>query len=687
MSGFSYRAPGRSFAPLFAAATTDANLHKLRIALLVFAGYYAGARLGLALTFHPSPISALWPPNAIVFAAMILVGPRLWWVVALGALPAHLISELQSGIPMPMVLCWYVSNITEGVIGAGALRVLVGEGNPFARTRGVMLFMLASIVAALLSSFLDTAFVRLNSFGAQDYWTMWSARVLSNITSDFVFVPTIVTLAHLRRAPNRVRPRLDEAVVLYAGLATVTLAVLNTGIVSAVPAAQVCLPLPFLLWAAFRFGPAGATASFSIVALVTVWGTAHGIGALATRTHLENAHSVQLFLLCIGPTLLVLAASMEERVRGLASLRQSERRFEVVLEATRDAVYERNIATGELWWNREGPSRLGYPSALALVSFPTFASLVHDDDRAHWLDHQQQALRRDEPHWETEYRIKRPDGTYTHVQEHGFVVRDFDGVPAQMIGALTDVTERRATEELGHRLAQASRLTAMGELTASIAHEINQPLSAILNNVDAAELLLDSGRLERAELREILSDIRNDDLRANEIIRHIRSLANKRSLEMESFDLNLTVQAAIQLAGATAARRGVKVRAVYSQIPEVRADPIHVKQVLLNLMFNAMDAMNATPTEKRALTIATSHVGPDKVRVSVRDSGHGIPDAHMGKIFDSFFTTKSDGMGLGLSIARSLIVANGGRIWAENNTDGGATMSFTLPIAQLAKGP
>jgi len=680
MSGFSYRAPGRSFAPLLAAATTDANLRKLRIALLVFAGYYAGARLGLALTFHPSPISALWPPNAIVFAAMVLVPPRLWWVVALGALPAHLISELQDGIPVSMVLCWYVSNIAEGMIGAGALRLLVGEANPFARTRGVMLFMLASIVAAVLSSFLDTAFVRLNSWGLQDYWPMWSARVLSNVTSDFVFVPTILTWAHLRHTPHRAKPRPDEAVLLYSGLATVTLAVLNTGIVGAVPAAQVCLPLPFLLWAAFRFGPTGATTSFFVVSVATAWGTAHGIGALATRSHVENAHSVQLFLLCIGPTLLALAASMEERLRSLASLRQSERRFEVVLEATRDAIYEREIATGELWWNRDGPTRLGYPNAAALASFTAFASLVHDDDRPRWLDQQQQALRKDEPHWETEYRLRRPDGTYTHVQEHGSLVRDFDGNPVQMIGALVDVTERRATEELGHRLAQASRLTAMGELTASIAHEINQPLSAILNNVDAAELLLDSGRLERAELREILSDIRNDDLRANEIIRHIRSLANKRSLEKESFDLNLTVQAAIQLAGATAARRGVKIRAVYSQIPKVRADPIHVKQVLLNLMFNAMDAMGETPPDKRALAITTSLAAPDKVRVSLRDSGHGIPEAHMTKIFDSFFTTKSDGMGLGLSIARSLIVANGGRIWAENNADGGATMSFTLAM-------
>jgi two-component system sensor kinase FixL len=249
-----------------------------------------------------------------------------------------------------------------------------------------------------------------------------------------------------------------------------------------------------------------------------------------------------------------------------------------------------------------------------------------------------------------------------------------------MIGALTDVTQSRATEELGHRLAQASRLTAMGELTASIAHEINQPLSAILNNVDAAEVLLDSGRLERAELREILNDIRNDDLRADEIIRHIRGLSNKRGLDAEVFDLNLVVQDAIRLVRETALRRGVRIQPAYGEFPEVRADRIHVKQVLLNLLFNAMDAMSSRANDDRALVITTTQAGTDKVRVSVCDCGHGIPEAHMGKIFDSFFTTKSDGMGLGLSISRTLVSANGGRIWAENNEGRGATVSFTLPV-------
>jgi two-component system, LuxR family, sensor kinase FixL len=682
MSDYSYRVSGRSLAPMLAAARSEANVRRIRIALLVFAGYYAGARLGLALTFHPSPISALWPPNAILFAAMILVPPRQWWVVVAGAFPAHLISELQHGIPAPMVLCWYVSNVAEAMIGAGLLRLFVGPSNPFVRTRGVMLFLLVAMVAVVLSSFLDTAFVRLNQWGAQDYWEMWSARVLSNITTHLVFVPTIVTWAHLRTAPSDGEsPRFDEAVLLYVGLAVVTLAVFNTGLVSGVPAAQVCLPLPFLLWAAFRFGTLGATASFSIVSLITVWGTAHGIGALATRTHIENAHSVQLFLLCVGPALLGLASSMEERRRSLASLRQSERRFELVLEATRDAVYERDIASGEMWWNREGSSHLGYCGDGRLERFASYANLVHEDDRIRWLDRQQQALRKGESHWEIEYRLRRADGAYASVHEHGFVVRDFDGLPTQMIGALTDVTERRANEELGHRLAQASRLTAMGELTASIAHEINQPLSAILNNVDAAEVLLDSGRLERAELREILHDIRNDDLRADEIIRHIRGLANKRGVETDVHDVNLIVQAAISLVKQTSVRRGVRIRALYGQTPTVNVDPIHVKQVLLNLMFNAMDAMVSVPIDERVIIITTAPLGSDKVRVSVHDCGHGIPEAQMGKIFDSFFTTKSDGMGLGLSISRSLVAATGGRIWAENNEDRGATISFTLPVS------
>jgi two-component system sensor kinase FixL len=222
----------------------------------------------------------------------------------------------------------------------------------------------------------------------------------------------------------------------------------------------------------------------------------------------------------------------------------------------------------------------------------------------------------------------------------------------------------------------------MGELAASIAHEINQPVGAILANVDAAQMLLDQGRLDESELRALLSDIRANDQRATEIVRHMRSLAKKRDLEVESVDLNGLVDAVVRIAKSTAHVRGLALRASLGKIPPVVGDRVHAEQVLLNLIFNAMDAMHEARPWERTILVSTLVDSNGTVRVSVRDRGHGIAPENLDRIFELFFTTKNDGLGLGLSIAKSLVLANHGRIWAENNSDGGATVSFSFPTRE-----
>src|SRR4029079_1765075 len=164
------------------------------------------------------------------------------------------------------------------------------------------------------------------------------------------------------------------------------------------------------------------------------------------------------------------------------------------------------------------------------------------------------------------------DGTYAHVLEHGFIVYSPEGVAQESVGRLVDISERRTTEELNHRLAQASKLTAMGELAASIAHEINQPVGAILANVDAAELLLEQGRLDERELRAVLADIRANDQRAADIVRHMRSLAKRRDLHVESFDLNGLVDSVLRIAKSTAHVRGLSLHGAPGRIPRVVGD-------------------------------------------------------------------------------------------------------------------
>lgn len=247
---------------------------------------------------------------------------------------------------------------------------------------------------------------------------------------------------------------------------------------------------------------------------------------------------------------------------------------------------------------------------------------------------------------------------------------------------------RRSDESLQQQrdeLAHAARLAMIGELTASIAHEINQPLGAILNNADAAEMILEANPQRTEEVKRILADIRRDDLRASEVIRHIRGLLRKSSMEVQRVALNDVVADVMRLIGADAERRGVTVtNDLARDLPDVLADAVHLRQVVLNLVLNAMDAMKQFQPDGRRVNVRTAR-DRDNIVVAVADRGPGIDPGRLDRIFDSFYTTKSDGLGLGLSIARYLVEANHGRLWAENVKGGGAVFQFSLPAVPATR--
>lgn len=242
---------------------------------------------------------------------------------------------------------------------------------------------------------------------------------------------------------------------------------------------------------------------------------------------------------------------------------------------------------------------------------------------------------------------------------------------------------RRAHDEASRQrsdVTHAARLALVGEITASIAHEVSQPLGAILSNADAAEMLLNADPPPLREIRQILEDIRRDDLRANEIVRNLRRLLVKREIHMERIDLNEIVNAALTLTRSDASRRGVRIAtSLDDRLPTASGDPVHLQQVLLNLIINAMDAMKDVPVAERQLTITTRAHGRN-AQVEVIDTGSGIDSSVLPQLFDSFYTTKPDGMGLGLSIARAIVQTHGGNIWVENR-DRGAAFRFTVPLA------
>ena len=254
-----------------------------------------------------------------------------------------------------------------------------------------------------------------------------------------------------------------------------------------------------------------------------------------------------------------------------------------------------------------------------------------------------------------------------------------------ILAAVIDISARLAAEEETRRNREQvellGRVSLLGEMTASLAHELNQPLAAIVNNAAAAMQYLEQGRLDPEKLRDILTDVAGDGRRAYDIMRNVRSAIKKGSAIRGLINLNDVVKAVAHMVHADAAAQSCKIElSLTHDLPAVEGDPTQIQQVLINLVRNAFDAMRAAPPGRRVVDIATDYNGDGAISVAVRDFGSGISETTRERLFEPFFTTKDDGLGMGLAIVRSIIEAHGGTVTAENADGGGARFYFRLPI-------
>jgi PAS domain S-box-containing protein len=261
-----------------------------------------------------------------------------------------------------------------------------------------------------------------------------------------------------------------------------------------------------------------------------------------------------------------------------------------------------------------------------------------------------------------------------------------------VLATVVDVTARKEAELEAQRhrteVAHLSRVALMSEMSSSLAHELNQPLSAIVSNAAAGQRYIDRGEIDLEELREILGDIVSDGRRAGDVVRGIRAMVKKDLVIRQQMNLNDVVAKVVQIVSPDALLRSCEVETLlHPNLPPITGDPIQFQQVLLNLVLNAFDAMRDTPVSRRKVTIATEWNGDGAVCASVRDYGTGIPDKARDRIFDPFFTTKKEGLGMGLAIVRSIIESHGGIMAAEDPNDGGARFYFTLPVKTGSSSP
>ena len=661
------------------------------VALSVALAYYLGAKIGFALTFQPHPVSVLWPPNSILLAALLLTPVRVWWVILLAAFPAHLAVQLQSNVPPMMILCWFISNACEALIGAGCVRYLIDRPVRFDRLRNVGIFcFFAAFLAPLLSSFLDSAFVAINRFGQDSYWQVWRIRFTSNILASLTLVPFIVTwsgdgiawLGKIRRA------RILEAGLLLIGLLSINTIVFYK-LAPTADSALLYLPLPFLIWAAVRFGSRGASAAICALTLLAIWSAGHGYGPFSTRSAEENALSIQMFLIVMSVPLLLLAGVIEERSKGETTLREREERISLAAESANLAFWSINFERRESWMSDKGRAIFNFGPDEHL-SRELFLSRVHPEDR-NAVGEAIERARASSQTFEFEYRLLRPDGGTRWLISRGRYLSNDRGGIRELIGVAIDITAQ-VEADLQLRLqreemARMSRVSSMGELTASLAHELNQPLTAIASNAAAGRRLLAQGTPDLEMFEELLADVSADARRAGDIIHGIHHFVRKSEGRRCPVNLNEIVQEVLRLLHSDLLGRATPVETQLApNLPSVDANPVHLQQVLLNLVMNSLEAMQSTPIGKRRIVISTTCEDSSSVLVTVRDYGSGLPKEDLDKVFNHFYSTKPNGMGMGLTIVRSIVEAHGGKLNAENS-DEGARFFFRLPVKPKSETP
>lgn len=799
--GHTSRWAGTSGGARIARLTNSLPILALASALL----YYVGAIVGLALRLPDHPVPAVWPPSAVLLALLMRVPVARWWIVLLAAIPPHIAVTAAAGFPSWQI-AWQLVNNLGFVLGVGGvLRLLLAHRNPFCTSRDFFIYLAVAVAAgpALAASLAPSTWLALLTQDRLVVPETWLVNCLSYALAPLALTPAfyIWTARGVDWLWHSRRGRYFEAALVAAAMCVTYVLVFANRPDQHAPLYLFAVPL---LWAAARFGLAGATLSVAVAVLAAAFSSSmpHNLSVVGTAS--PGVIDLQIFLMASSLTTLLLAVTMEERHRSLVALqgsearyraivetqselvcrnlpdttltfvneaycrffgrprehligrkflellpqqswdpvrsrlqrlsrtsptvvhehevllpdgrigwqqwvntaifddkgrlvelqgigrditalklaeltlRQSDERFQLVLRATNDLIFDWDIVRGALWTSADGrwsePRVRGEPWTL-----DSWGADIHEQDRGRVLRELAAALAGPGQAWEVEYRRQQADGQVTYVCERGYILRDPGGKAIRMIGSRSDISDRKRLDEANRSLSRIARLATIGEITASIAHELNQPLAAILNNAEAGLLMLPPDEAGDDQIRAILEDIKRDNLRASEVIHRLRPLLRNREVRREPVEIDKVVEAAVELARAESRRRQVTIDVSCQSGSTVQGDRSQLQQVLLNLLLNSLDALGDAPEPLRTITVSTQCAEHGRVCISVADNGCGIAPEQLDKIFDSFVTTKADGMGLGLAIARSIVNAHGGRIWAENNAHGvGATLSFEL---------
>jgi PAS domain S-box-containing protein len=381
--------------------------------------------------------------------------------------------------------------------------------------------------------------------------------------------------------------------------------------------------------------------------------------------------------------LAILLIQIRRRRQAEQQLKDSEARLAFAAASANIGIWRLDVATNDLWATDHCRTMLGLPAQSPLTS-ESLLDVVYSEDRQILADSFNSARQLGLP-INREFRVNPPEHEIRWLVARGHSVLNDAGKPLRISGIFADITERKAAEaeadlqrkEVSHLM----RVSTLGELSGAIAHELNQPLTAILAYAQAARRLLGGKNPQMGKIIGVLDDIVQEDNRASEVIRRLHGLLRKGDSKSEAISVNDLVYSTLRLLHSEVISRRIKIdTALEDNLPRTLGDPVQLQQVFLNLLMNAMDAMNATAPVQRLLTVETQSSGNGIIEMRICDRGHGIGEGERGQLFQPFFTTKDHGLGLGLSICSKIVKAHGGNLRIDNNSAGGATASLTLPV-------
>ena len=670
----------------------DAGLIPLAPGLLLFTPLILlGNSAGALLKYPEVGTAVLFPPYAILTAALIASLRRDWiWYILVGAV-AHFIAHWPQW-SVSWVLLADLANIARALTAALMLQWAFGGLPRLDSVRALAFFVISAVlVAPAVGATLGAADVMLHD-AATTFWRPWRGWFLSNALTGLTLLPALVltiTGTPSLWSPRIQRRRILEALLLTVGLAvTCAVALLWRGRHPWHVALPLYSPLPVLIWAALRFGPAGASLALTFVAFGAIWAADRGTGPFIGTPTDVNILLLQVFLLLTTLPVLCIAAvsSGRHRVVELYQALLASLHDHVAILDAHGVVLQVNDS-----WRRfadtakvERFHRVGVGDdyvaacrsaaeggdATAMRTLAGIQGVLHHESRRFEMEYDDEQDDRRERYALSLEALARPDG--------GVVV------------TRANVTARRQAlmqiEEQRRELSHLARVAVLGQLSGALAHELNQPLTSISSNAEAARRLLKRQPPDLDELDAILGDIASEDQRAAQVIRRLRALLKRGDTHLQPMDIRELVSEVLELAHAELITRRVTATSLVARdLPPVLGDRVQLQQVLLNLILNACEAMNTTAAADRRLTLIANADSRNNILISIRDCGTGIPSSLLERLFEPFVTTKPEGLGLGLSISRTIVAAHGGRLWAENNADRGATMYCLLSSGLLRR--